>query len=114
LELFTDFEWRVLRHDRFTNGEQEGALEEIDVLLASGLYEKSSGTPVGARHYRRSLTDGSCLHLVIGEGTGRLHHDTFDPHAGPFSLGMHLTHEARSEAATGLALALTLLRLLSR
>ncbi len=104
----------VLDHDPLSNGERLIARAEARALIASGHYRKSAGSPYGATHYRRSLDDGSCLHLVIEEERRRLHHDAFDPHAGLFSLGMHLTHEARSEAASYCALAWSVVKLLAR
>lgn len=112
--MYSDVERLVLAHDRFSNGEQPVTEDESLLLIASGDYRKSTGSPYGATHYRRSLGDGSCLHLVIEDNRGRLHHDSFDPHSGVFGLYMHLTHEARSEAATYCAMAWSLVRLLAR
>ncbi len=71
-------------------------------------------SPHDASHFRRSLSDGSCLHLVLERRRTRLHHDAFDPHASPLSLGMHLLVEARSEAVSYGALAWSVIRLLAR
>jgi len=107
-------ERRVLGHDLHSNGEQLITRKEARVLVASGYYRESTGSPFDATHYRRSLDDGSCLHLVIEGSRTRLHHDAFDPHAHLFSLGMHLTHEARAEAVAYGALAWSVIKLLAR
>jgi len=112
--MHNSVELRVLEHDAHSNGERLITRKEAAVLIASGYYRESLGSPLGATHYRRSLDDGSCLHLVIEEHRRRLHHDAFDPHAGPFSLCMHVTHEARSEAASYGALAWSVVKLLAR
>ncbi|HSN19981.1 MAG TPA: hypothetical protein VLS49_04845 [Usitatibacter sp.] len=114
LERFDAVECAVLRHAAHSNGERPVDACEVRRLVDSGLYRGSAGSPVGARHYRRTLEDRSCLHLVIEDGEASLHHDRFDPHSGILSLGMHLAHEARGEAVTGLALAWNLLRILAR
>jgi hypothetical protein len=107
-------ERRILDHDRGSTGEQLVTRKEARVLIASGYYRKSTGSPYGATHYRRSLSDGSCLHLVIEKHRRRLHHDAFDPHTGLFSLGMHLTHEARWEAVSYGAFAWSVVKLLAQ
>lgn len=107
-------ELRVLGHDVRSNGEQPISRREARVLIASGYYRESTGSPHDATHFRRSLSDGSCLHLVLEKRRTRLHHDAFDPHAGPLSLGMHLMHEARSEAVSYGALAWGVIKLLAR
>lgn len=107
-------ERQVLDHDVRSNGERSVTRKEADALVASGHYRKSTGAPHDATHYRRSLSDGSCLHLVIEGRRMRLHHDAFDPHTSLFSLGMHLMHEARSEAVTFGALAWSAIKLLAR
>jgi hypothetical protein len=112
--MLSDVERSVLDHDSLSNGERLVTRNQARVLIASGYYRKSTGSPYGATHLRRSFSDGSCLHLVIEEHRRRLHHDTFDPHTSPFSLGMHLTHEARSEAVSFCALAWSVLNLLAR
>ena len=104
----------VLNHDVRSSGEREITAKQADALVASGFYRSSSGAPHGAVHYRRPLPDGSCLHLVIETQRRRLHHDAFNPHAGLLSLGMHVTHEARSEALSFGAVAWIVLRLLAR
>lgn len=104
----------VLNHDVRSNGEREITPRQAHVLVASGFYRPSTGAPHGAVHYRRPLPDGSCLHLVIEGDRRRLHHDAFNPHAGLLSFGMHLTHEARSEAVSFGALAWSIVRLLAR
>ena len=110
----TAVERRVLDHDFRSNGERLVTRKEARALIASGQYRKSTGSPSSAVHYRRSLGDGSCLHLVIEGDRRRLHHDAFDPHASLFSLGMHVTHEARFEAAAYGALAWSVVKLLAR
>jgi hypothetical protein len=112
--MHNDVERRVLDHDLHSTGERLVTRKEARVLIASGYYRKSTGSPYGATHYRRSLSDGSCLHLVIEEHRRRLHHDAFDPHTSLFSLGMHVTHEARSEAVSYGALAWSVVKLLAR
>jgi len=109
-----DVERSVLDHDLRSNGERLVTRKDARVLIASGYYRKSTGSPYGANHYRRSLSDGSCLHLVIEEQRRRLHHDAFDPHTSLFSLGMHVTHEARSEVVSCGALAWSVVKLLAR
>jgi hypothetical protein len=107
-------ELAVLRHDPLSNGERSVTGAEADALMASGLYRESLGAPFGAIHYRRSLNDGSCLHLVIEGDDRRLHHDLFDPHRGPWSLAMHAAHDAKAEAVSLVALAWNLVRVLAR
>ncbi len=107
-------EHRVLEHDLGSNGEQLITRREARLLVASGYYRESTGSPHDATHFRRPLSDGSCLHLVLEKRRTRLHHDSFDPHAGPLSLGMHLMHEARSEAVSYGALAWSVIKLLAR
>jgi hypothetical protein len=104
----------VLNHDIRSNGEREITAKQAEDLVASGLYRLSSGAPHGAVHYRRGLSDGSCLHLVVETQRRRLHHDAFNPHAGLLSLGMHVAHEARSEALSLVAVGWIALRLLAR
>jgi len=82
--------------------------------VASGLYRASTGSPASASHWRRSMADGSCLHLVMQSRHCRLHHDAYDPHANLLSLGLHMTHEARSEAAALVVLAWSAVKLLAR
>ena len=107
-------ERRVLGHDLRSNGEQLITKKVARVLIASGYYRESTGSPHDATHYRRSLSDGSCLHLVIERRRMRLHHDAFDPHGDLVSLGMHLMHEARSETVSYVALAWSVIKLLAR
>ena len=111
--------WRSTcwRSSRIMDSPPTHNMENRDIakmLIDSGYYRLSSGFPFGATHYRRSLRDSSCLHMVIEGGQRRLHHDTFDPHASLSSLSMHLTHEAKSEAVTYFAAAWGLVRLLAR
>jgi hypothetical protein len=112
--MYRAVERRVLDHDPHSNGEQTVARREAEALIASGAYRRSSGSPASAAHWRRPLADGSCLHLVIEGRRRRLHHDAYDPHASLFSLGMHATHEARTEAAAMVALAWSAIKLLAR
>jgi hypothetical protein len=107
-------ERRVLAHGERSNGEAPISGRDAQRLVDSGRYRRSTGAPYGALHYRRSLPDGSCLHLVIETSRRRLHHDTFDPHAGPLSLLLHAAHEARTEAVSSAVLAWSVLRLLAR
>lgn len=104
----------VLQHDPQSNGERNITRRQADALIASGHYRPSTGAPASARHWRRALPDGTCLHLVVERSSRRLHHDAYDPRANLLSLGMHLTHEARFEAASFLALAWSTIRLLAR
>jgi hypothetical protein len=114
LRLHYAVEQRVLDHDPGSNGERRVSARDARLLIASGRYRASTGAPYGAIHYRRSLDDGSCLHLVVEGHRRRLHHDSFDPHRNLLSLGMHVTHEAQSEAVSCLALAWGMIRLLAR
>lgn len=97
--LLRAIERRVLHHDANSNGERPVNPRDANALIASKLYQPSTGSPASARHWRRGLADGSCLHLVIETRRCRLHHDAYNPHASLLSLGLHVTHEARSEAA---------------
>ncbi|MGE5339151.1 MAG: hypothetical protein ACM3PU_15085 [Gemmatimonadota bacterium] len=106
-------ERRVLHHDPDSNGERRVTKREADALIASGGYRASTGAPASARHWRRALPDGSCLHLVVQGRMRRLHHDAYDPRANLLSLGMHMTHEARTEAAAIVALAWSTVSLLA-
>ena len=106
-------ERRVLDHDPHSNGERSVNRREADALIASGRYRPSTGSPASASHWRRSLADGSCLHLVVEGRRRRLHHDAFDPHANLLSMFMHMTHEARTEAAALAAVAWSTVRLLA-
>jgi len=112
--MYRSVERRVLDHDPNSNGERSVTKREADALAACGLYRVSTGSPASATHWRRSLPDGSCLHLVVQARHCRLHHDAYDPHANLLSLGMHMTHEARSEAAALVALAWSAVKLLAR
>ena len=107
-------ERRVLDHDPQSNGERAVRRREADALIASGRYRASTGSPTSASHWRRSLPDGSCLHLVVEPRRRRLHHDAFDPHANLLSLVMHMAHEARSEAAALAAVGWSTVKLLAR
>jgi hypothetical protein len=111
--MYRAIERRVLDHDRHSNGERPVTRPAAAALIASGLYRASTGSPASASHWRRSLADGSCLHLVVDGRTRRLHHDAFDPHANLLSLVMHMTHEARSEAAALAAVGWSTVRLLA-
>jgi hypothetical protein len=112
--MYHAVELRVLAHDSLSSGEQVITSADATRLIASRRYRKSTGFPHGAIHFRRSLSDGSCLHLVIKGEDHRLHHDMFDPHAGLFRLYMHLSHEAKSEAVAYGALAWSVVRMLAR
>lgn len=104
----------VLAHGSGSNGERIITRRQVATLVATGLYRKSTGSPAGASHWRRPLSDGSCLHLVVELQRRRLHHDAFDPHANLLSLMMHMTHEARPEAAALAALAWSVVNLLAQ
>jgi hypothetical protein len=112
--MYRAVERRVLDHDVNSNGERSVTRREAEALVAAGLYRLSTGSPASATHWRRSLPDGSCLHLVVHARQRRLHHDAYDPHANLLSLGLHMTHEARSEAAALAALAWSVVSLLAR
>jgi hypothetical protein len=107
-------ERRVLFHDDHSNGERSIHNSNAEKLISSGGYQRSTGFPVDASHWRRSLPDGSCLHLVIEARTQRLHHDAYDPHSSLYGLGMHMSQEARSEAVSLFALAWSTIKLLAR
>lgn len=112
--MFSPIECLVLDHDGTSNGEREISGQQAQQLAASGLYQASTGSPASASHWRRSLPNGSCLHLVIEGPECRLHHDAHDPHANLMSLCLHMTHEARTEAAELVALGWAAVRLLAR
>ncbi|MEO7937049.1 MAG: hypothetical protein ABIR55_00335 [Burkholderiaceae bacterium] len=112
--MYRAVERRVLDHDLHSNGERLVTKRQADALIKGGLYRSSTGSPASALHWRRSLSDGSCLHLVVQMRQRRLHHDTYDPHASLLSLGLHMTHEARSEAAAMAALAWSAVNLLAK
>ena len=111
---YTDFEQSLFEHGDSVSREVELDHQQAEALIASGFYRLSSGFPYEATQYRRSNADGSCLHLVWCRGVPRLHRDTFDPHANPMSLYMHLTNEARFETAATCALTWSLVSLLAR
>lgn len=111
--MYHDIERVVLDHDQSSNGEYVVTRAEAGILIASGYYRKSTGFPYSASHFRRSLDNRSCLHLVVDGDGGRLHHDAFDPHSGPLALCMHLTHEAKSETVSYCAVAWSLVKLLA-
>ncbi len=83
----------------------EISMEQARLLLATGNYRESFGSPAHAHHYRRSLDDGSCLHLIILDERAVLHCDRFDPALSPSSLFWHLLIEARGEAVASASLA---------
>ena len=112
--MYRAVERRVLDHHPNSNGERPVSKREADALLASGAYRASTGSPASASHWRRSLPDGSCLHLVVQASQRCLHHDAYDPHANLLSLGLHMTHEARFEAAALAALAWSAVKLLAK
>ena len=68
--------------------------DALNRLLANPAYRSSLGHPGHALHFRRTLPDGTGLHLVIREGRAELHRDLFDPHAGPGALALHLVTDA--------------------
>lgn len=88
----------------------ELAPADVNVLLADPSYHPSLGDPASARHYRRSLSNGSCLHLVIQQGSASLHLDSHDPHHSPAHLVAHLMQESPAQAYSLLAAAIALLR----
>lgn len=71
--------------------------EDVTRLLDSGNYRPSLGNPPQAQHYRRSMIDGTCLHLIVENEIASLHCDRFDPHRSPMSLVFHLLTESRHE-----------------
>jgi hypothetical protein len=111
--MYRAVERRVLDHESHSNGECSVTGREAEALIASGLYRASTGSPASASHWRRSLADGSCLHLVVEGRRRRLHQDAFDPHANLLSLVMHMTHEARSEAVALAAVGWSTVKLLA-
>lgn len=111
---YTDFERELFDYEDHVSRELELTADQAEALIASGFYRRSTGYPYEAKQYRRSNSDGSCLHLVWRDGRARLHRDIYDPHASPMSLYMHLSNEARFEAAATCAMAWTLVRLLAR
>jgi len=91
---------------------EELAQSDLDVLMHCGLYRSSLGNPPHAQHFRRSMTDGTCLHLIIERGVGSLHCDRFDPHRDPMSFVCHLLTEARQESLSATLTAWSIARLL--
>jgi hypothetical protein len=88
--------------------------EEVRALVQGEGYRPSLGSPLSACHYRRSLSNGACLHLVVEGKEGRLHCDRFDPHRDPYSFVLHLLTEAPRETLANLAAGWALLRFLVR
>jgi hypothetical protein len=82
---------------------------EADRLLADPAYRASLGQPGSARHFRRSMPDGTGLHLVLSAEDAELHRDRHDPHAGPAALLLHLSADAPREALSLLAAGLAVL-----
>lgn len=111
---YTDVELGLLKQRDFAKREITLTEQQAELLLSSGHYRPSTGAPFGGMHYRRANADGSCLHLVWRDGEPCLHRDTFDPHASPLSMYMHLTNEARFESVATLAQAWSLVKLLAR
>ncbi len=72
---------------------------QAQALLDSGCFKPSTGWPPWVSHYRCSLSDGTCLHLVIDGDAATLHRDRFDPHQGAVSLLKHLVSDAPVETA---------------
>jgi hypothetical protein len=84
---------------------------DVAALLANVAYHPSLGDPASATHFRRSLTDGSCMHLIIAGEAAELHRDRYDPHGGPALLVAHLmTESPRPAASVAVALAALLRR----
>ena len=83
---------------------------DVEILLGNVEYHPSLGEPASARHYRRSLTDGSCMHLVVDGEHAALHRDLHDPHGGPALLAFHLMSESRRQAGSLLIATVALLR----
>jgi hypothetical protein len=106
-------ERRLLDSNLRPNTEERLTRREFEALLASGRYRLSTGFPATARHWRRSLPGGACLHLVVEGRRRRLHRDSYDPHASLMSLCMHATHEAQTEAAAMIALSWAAISLLA-
>lgn len=77
--------------------------EAAEALRSTGLYRGSTGFPFWARHYRRPLPDGSCLHLVILGNVATLHRDQHDPHRGGESLIKHVLLDAPVETGVTVA-----------
>ena len=78
-------------------------------LLESGLYRISWGSPPWAHHFRRSLPDRSCLHLVINQDRATLHRDRWDPRRGSLELARHCVEEAPFETGATLTVGFFLL-----
>ena len=109
-ELLFDVERKVLdERDRGSN--QFLSAEVTRQLVLSGNYHKSLGTPLSVDHYRRSLSDGSCLHLAISPDGGQLHWDCFDPHRNLAFFMLHVAVEAMPESVINGWLIWRLLRL---
>lgn len=76
--------------------------EEARRLRSSVGYQPSFGANLLATHYRRSLADGSCLHLVSDGGQHALHRDKHDPRRNVASFINHLIHDAPLETVLGI------------
>jgi hypothetical protein len=102
---------------RVLEGALQGLTEELsqcdlEALMNCGLYRSSLGNPPHAQHFRRSMNDGTCLHLIVERGVASLHCDQFDPHRDPMSLVCHLLTEARQESISATLTAWSIARLL--
>lgn len=84
--------------------------EELDALLADPAYRSSLGHPGHATHFRRGLSDGSGLHLVIVDGRAELHRDAYDPHAGPGAMALHLATDSPRQILSVIAAGLSAFR----
>lgn len=86
------------------------ARAELETLLSDPAYRSSLGHPGHATHFRRSLPDGSGLHLVIVDGRADLHRDAFDPHAGPGAMVFHLATDSPRQILSVIAAGLAAFR----
>lgn len=75
------------------------SLATAQELVRSGGFRESLGSPVWATHYRKSLPDGSSIHVVINGDSASVHRDRFDPHRSIGDLIAHIVAEAPVQTA---------------
>lgn len=75
-------------------------------------FRKSAGFPFWSEHWRLTLSDGSCLHIVIDGATATMHHDRHDPDRDLGSLLQHVLVDAPIETAISIFAGCAILALL--